>query len=158
MTIALILERGNTAMDTIRIDPLEWNVGTGEAKDLALFEAIMRFAEKEFGERLANLGSYQRVYAVRNEAGEVIALSGAVVRFDIPLFHVGNPNPSDRAAIRDALAGSDLLYNRMKHYIEDAGGRGFDAFVYVAPDASNRWEKFLARIGAVEAHRHMVRL
>ncbi len=141
--------------ETIIIKPLEWN-NQLIAKDRELFDAVQQFFEREFGERRGNLGQYQRVYVSVRAGGEINGVAGVVTRADIPLFHVGSPTPGDRLAIRDALAATELLYNRLRCYIEDAGGIGYETFIYVAPEARERWAKFLERIGAKDANRFVV--
>lgn len=142
--------------ESVIITPLEWYPQTLSPKDPDLFAAIQDFLEQQFGERHNNLGQYQRVYAAQNEQKRVIGLAGTVARMDVPMFHVGEPSPHDRAGIRDALLATDLLYSRLKHYIEDAGGKGYETFVYVKPESREHWSKFLERIGAREAHRYVV--
>lgn len=144
--------------ETIIIKPLEWYPDTLMPKDRALFDAIQDFLVHEFGERHNNLGQFSRVFASVRENGQVNGLAGTVARMDVPLFHVGQPHAGqlERAETRDALAASELLYTRLKHYLEDIGGKGYDTFVYVAPETRERWAKFLERHGLREAHRWVI--
>lgn len=144
--------------EPVRILPLEWYPGTLSPKDNELFAEIHEFLKQEFDEQHNNLGQYQRVYAAQNEGGKVIGLAGTVVRFDVPMFHVQEPDINNRPAIRDSLLATELLYDRLRHYIEDSGGRGYDVFVYVDPAKQERWGKFLERIEAKLANRWMVSL
>ena len=133
------------------IKPIDWDKD-GNVKDSKLFESAMQFSEREFGSRLANLNSYQKVFAGVRPNGEVNALGGLVLRYDCPLFHVARP-AADRVAQRDALEASELLYNRLSWYIQDVGGGGLETFVYVDPATGGRWDKFLKDRGGREGCR-----
>jgi len=137
----------------MRIIPLEWGPD-GQCTNPELFGKVMEFTEREFGARHAGLPGFKRVFAVQRDNGEVNALTGINLRFDVPMFHVAQP--TGRPAQRDALVATDLCYARLVSYIEDMGGKGVDTFVYVAPDAQGRWAKWLDGKGAKQAHRYVV--
>lgn len=138
----------------MKVLSVDWDQN-GVAKNNALFDSIIRFTEREFGQAKANLGQYNKVFAAVRDNGEVNALGGVVLRYDCPMFHVTRPE-NDRPAQRDALEASDLLYNRLSYYLQDVGAGGFETFVYVDPATGDRWKSFLERRGAREAHRWIV--
>jgi hypothetical protein len=53
--------------------------------------------------------------------------------------------------IASAAAGSDTGADRSNTH-----GKGVETFVYIAPEARDRWANFLRRVDAREAHRHIV--
>ncbi len=149
-------------MSRIKIIPIDWIPSSSVLApvDAQLFGAAQAFCEEQFGER-KNLGAFTKVWVALEEsedgiAGPVCGIGGIVTRLDVPLFHVSGPHAKRIWA---------ELYERLRNYVEDNGGKGYPAFIYTDPvhlqDGDPHREivqRFLEKIGAKPAHRFVVEI
>jgi len=150
-------------MRKLRALPIDFLSGSGvvHPADPQLFKAAQVFCQEQLGNEV-NLGKMTKCWIVfeENEDGSllrVVAIGGIVWRLDIPLFHVAKPsNGAGREGMVSSLRASELLYERIKSYVEDNGGRGYEVFIGVQDDAEGTWARFLEKIGAKKAQRYVV--
>lgn len=133
----------------------------GEPRDTTLYEAVQEYHKNEFGEEL-NCAYYARVHALvlvddDEKFVQVMGLLGIKNVIDVPMFHITVPT-QDKAGLKLAEQGRDLMFQRGHNYLADLGNTGQPALVFVSEQAERYWRRFLKKIGAKPAQRYEVTL
>lgn len=140
-------------MSILRTLPVNFFEGSTNPVDPFLFEAVNKFCDAEFGQRL-NLYTQAKVWALV-EGEEVVGLTTMQMTPDIPTFHVSRGSDSEEHRER-ARKGRDLLTNRLVSFTQDNWGCGKEVHVFVDPSVERFWKPFLRLVRARPANRVIV--
>lgn len=138
--------------------PIDFKADGTTPRDVQLYQAVQEYHKKEFGNELV-FAYYARVLALLaiDEVGEskVMGLLGVRTAIDVCMFHVTSPT-MDKAGLKLAEQGRDLMFYRGHSYLADLGNTGNTVLVYVASGAQRYWRRFLKKIGASPADRFQI--
>ena len=144
----------------IQLEPLEF-FPDGNPRQPLLQEAIDKYCEQEFGQRVAFSQDIKTWAAVSQEENgwKVHGLVSIRLMLDCHTFHVTAPSEEgDRQKVEGereiARTVRDLLLLRASSFIQDHYGRKSRVMVYVSAEKERYWKSFLRMIKAKPANRY----
>lgn len=136
----------------IEVRPLDFEMREGftmsQPRDMELFGKAEDYCRRQLAAPL-DLRRLGKAWVVLDDNGDVIGVSGFVLKADIPVFRVTGEN---------ARRATKALYDRMNAFFADQGMTGQEVFLHISSKETPEqrcaeWQDSLQSVNAIPADR-----